>query len=53
VEKLHHTEQEFWKSSYAKIDFILSQYYREMEGTLGSVQDTSPEVSSMREIIGW
>jgi len=47
VEVLHHTESEFWKSSYRKICFILNQY------TGANKKQSAPNVDSMSSIPWW
>ncbi len=47
--KLHGTEQEFWSSSYKKIDYLLSKYCDEYTVK----KDKDVLINSMKEIPGW
>lgn len=46
------TEQEFWSSSFIKINFMIDKYIEEMETKLGARQEIQ-KISSMKEIEGW
>lgn len=50
VIKLRHTEQEFWSSSYKKIDYILSTMAGQLQNNATQKSNT---VTSMKEIPGW
>ncbi|MCM1467501.1 MAG: hypothetical protein NC086_05085 [Alistipes sp.] len=52
VEKLHHTEHEFWSSSYKKILYIVERYAEELGAGFATVQDSNM-ITGMKDIAGW
>lgn len=48
------SEQEFWRSPFKKINFILNTYTKELAATFGiDAAEEIPTITSMKEIPGW
>lgn len=52
VEKLRHTEQEFWSSSYRKILYVMERYAKELNVEYETASN-SGVITSMKDIAGW
>lgn len=52
IEKLHHTEQEFWSSSYKKVMYIVERYAEELNVGYEAAGD-GDVITSMKDIAGW
>lgn len=52
IEKLHHTEQEFWSSNYRKVMYIVERYAKELNAGYETASDSNA-ITSMKEIAGW
>lgn len=55
IEKLHHTERDFWESSILKVSFLCDQYMKELEAQAGQLRTSAPAktIQSMKDIPGW